>query len=116
MRVAESSAAMEAAEAVLLKGCRDVMATASAGQDLTMEQRARFRRDQAYAVLTGAEAAEKLLRACGAAGIFDDFEIQRCYLDAWTAASHIGTTWDAAASQYAQVVMGVGKPDLLAWI
>ena len=62
---------------------------------------------QLDAAVTGAEAAEKLLRACGAAGIFDDFEIQRCYLDAWTAASHIGTTWDAAASQYAQVVMGV---------
>jgi alkylation response protein AidB-like acyl-CoA dehydrogenase len=116
MRVAEASAAIDAAEALLLRGCRSAMDTAKSGRPMTLEARARFRRDQAWAARSSAEAAEKLLRACGAAGLFDDFEIQQCYLDSWATASHIGSTWDAAATQYAQVTMGVGHPEPLSWI
>jgi alkylation response protein AidB-like acyl-CoA dehydrogenase len=116
MRVAEASAAIDAAESLLLRDCRDVMQTARAGRDMTIEERARFRRDQGWAAKTSAEAAEKLLRACGAAGLFDDFEIQQCYMDAWATASHIGTTWDAAGTLYAQVALGLGRGELLGWV
>ena len=116
MRVAEASSMIDAADCMLQRSCRHAIETTLAGRALTLEERGRFRRDQAWAAKTSAEAAEKLLRACGGVGIFNDFEIQRCYLDAFAAASHIGTNWDAAATQFAQVALGVGKVEALAWI
>ena len=115
LRVAEAAAMIDAAEALLVGGCRRVMETARSGRGFTLEERARFRRDQGYAARTSADAAEKLLRACGAAALFDDFEIRQCYLDAWATASHIGCSWDLVATQFGQVAMG-GQPEPLAWV
>ncbi len=116
MRVAEAASMLDAAEQLLLRDCRESYAAAAANQKLTMDQRARFRRDQCWAPKTAAEAAEKVLRACGGQGLFDDFEIQRCYRDAYATAAHIGTSWDVASTQFGAVTLGVGHPEPLSWI
>ncbi len=116
MRVAEASAMIDSVEQLLLRDCRESMDGAIAGRTLSMDQRARFRRNQCYAPKVASEAVEKLLRACGAAGLFEDFEIQQCYRDVYATAAHIGTNWDGGATQFGQVAMGVGHPEPLSWI
>jgi alkylation response protein AidB-like acyl-CoA dehydrogenase len=116
MRAAEASGLIDAAELLLLRDCRDAMDCASAGRAMTMAQRARARRDHGYACRSASEAVEKLLRACGAAGLAEDFEIQRCYRAIYAMASHIGTNWDAAATQSGQVAFGLEMREPVAWI
>ena len=116
MRVAEASAMIDAAELLLRRDCREVMDLAIAGKEISMPMRARSRRDQCYAPILASQAIEKLLRASGGRGLFDDFEIQQCYRDAYATAAHIGTSWDAGSALFGQVVLGAGMPEGFAWI
>jgi resorcinol 4-hydroxylase (FADH2) len=115
LRVAEASAMIDGAELLLLRDCRDAMAAASGG-GMTIEQRARARRDQGYAPGIATEAVEKILRACGGAGLYEDFEIQRCYRDCFAMTSHIGINWDAAAIQFGQIAVGIPPESPFSWI
>jgi alkylation response protein AidB-like acyl-CoA dehydrogenase len=115
-RVAEASVMIDSAELLLRRDCREVMDTAIAGREMPLALRARFRRDHCYAPILASQAVEKLLRASGGQGLFDDFEIQRCYRDVYATASHIGTNWDAGALQFGQTMLGVGKLEPFAWI
>ena len=116
MRVAEASAMIDAAELLLRRDCREAMDHAIAGRDMSMLLRARGRRDQCYAPILASQAIEKLLRASGGQGLFDDFEIQQCYRDAYATAAHIGTSWDAGSALFGQVALGAGMPEGFAWI
>ncbi len=115
-RVAESSAMIDSAELLLRRDCREMMDLAIAGSEIPLTLRARFRRDQCYAPILASQAIEKLLRASGGQGLFDDFEIQHCYRDAYATAAHIGTNWDAGSTLFGQIALGAGMPEGFAWI
>ena len=115
-RVAEASAMIDSAELLLRRDCREMMDTAIAGKEIPLAMRARFRRDQCYAPILASQAIEKLLRASGGQGLFDDFEIQQCYRDAYATASHIGTNWDAGSTLFGQIALGGGMPKGFNWI
>jgi alkylation response protein AidB-like acyl-CoA dehydrogenase len=93
-----------------------MMDAAIAGVEIPLSLRARFRRDQCYAPILASQAIEKLLRASGGQGLFDDFEIQQCYRDAYATAAHIGTNWDAGSTLFGQIALGGGMPNGLNWI
>ncbi len=115
-RVAEASVMIDSAELLLRRDCREVMDLSIAKQEIPMSLRARFRRDQCYAPILASQAIEKLLRASGGQGLFDDFEIQQCYRDAYATAAHIGTNWDAGSILFGQVALGAGTPEGFNWI
>ena len=116
MRVAEASAMIDSAELLLRRDCREMMDAAIAGVEIPLSLRARFRRDQCYAPILASQAIEKLLRASGGQGLFDDFEIQQCYRDAYATAAHIGTNWDAGSTLFGQIALGGGMPNGFNWI
>ena len=113
MRVAEAAAMIDTAEQLLRRDAREALAAAEAGRATDMALRMRSRRDFGYAVLMSCQAIEKLLRACGGAGVYSDFEIQRCYRDAYAAAGHIGNNWDSAATVFGRTTLGFEITDLV---
>lgn len=105
LKVAEAAASVDAAHALLVTNCAQIMATA-AGGTADEETRARWRRDAAFAVRLAVRAVDLLFEASGGGGLFLDHPIQRAFRDVHAAASHIALNWDAAATLYGKVALG----------
>ena len=69
LRFAEASAAAEAAELILMTNLRNAMAKLRAGEEITVADRIRARRDQAYATKLALQAVEALNASTGGAGL-----------------------------------------------
>ena len=80
-----------------------------AGEPLTLEHRARSRRDQGYSVMQARLAAEKLFTAAAGRGLYDGNRVQRAYADLHALQGHIVAGWDIPAYSYGQVMLG-GPP------
>ena len=107
MRIAEASAAIEAAKAVARQNVREMMERGRRLDTFTDEDRVRIRRDQAYVVNLCYDATMMLARAAGASSILDTHPMQRFMRDAHAAAMHLVSAWDEQAESYGRVRMGL---------
>jgi alkylation response protein AidB-like acyl-CoA dehydrogenase len=113
MRVSEAAAMIDSAGLLLLRDAKAAYETARAGAKLDMAGRALNRRNHAWAATLACQATEKLLRACGGAGLFEGEEIQQCYRDVFAVSSHIGTNWDSNSSFFGKITLGVPVQELI---
>jgi alkylation response protein AidB-like acyl-CoA dehydrogenase len=113
MRLAESSAMIDSAQLLLLRDAQDSYETAKAGGLLEMSGRARNRRNHAYAATLACQATEKLLRAQGGEGLFEESEIQQSYRDVLGTCAHIGNNWDNNLTFFGRVTLGVPVSELI---
>jgi 3-hydroxy-9,10-secoandrosta-1,3,5(10)-triene-9,17-dione monooxygenase len=111
VRLAEASAEIDAARA-LLKAASDE-ATALAVRDAlpTLEQRVRWRRNGAYAGTLCLRAVERLHPLAGANGLADSSPFQRAFRDVHAACAHIALTWDVQGANYGGVLLGGASTD-----
>jgi 3-hydroxy-9,10-secoandrosta-1,3,5(10)-triene-9,17-dione monooxygenase len=107
--VAEASAMIDAAELLYRRSFRETIDKVMAGEPLTLEHRARSRRDQGYAVLQARLAAEKLFTATAGRGLYEGHRVQRAYADVHALSGHIVAGWEMPAYSYGQVALG-GPP------
>ena len=107
LRVAEAAAAVEAAELILLTDMREAMRRLRAGEELTVADRIRARRNQAYATRLSVQAVEALNAATGGAGLHLSNPVQRAWRDANAVARHVSLNWDAVGTMYGQHVFGL---------
>jgi 3-hydroxy-9,10-secoandrosta-1,3,5(10)-triene-9,17-dione monooxygenase len=107
IRLAEATAAIDAARLVLLRNCDEVMAIAEGGGLPTLEQKVRYRRDGAYAAKLCTRAVDQLFEAYGGDGLYDLRDIQRAFRDVHAASGHAALTWDVAATSYGKVALGI---------
>ncbi len=107
MHVSEAAAEIDSARLLMLRDCREAMAAMAAGQPLTMEERARGRRDQAYMVMLCRRAVDRLFTAAGGNGIFLDNEMQRKFRDVHAISGHLALNWDVAGTTYGRVAFGL---------
>lgn len=107
MRVAKSAAEIDAARALMLRDCREAMAIVQSGERLSIEQRARNRRDIAYVAELATRALDRLFASGGAGSIYLDHEAQRLLRDMHAAGQHIALSWDVAGSTYGRVIFGL---------
>ena len=70
-------------------------------------EKARNRRDTAYAARLCTRAVDRLFGASGAKGIFDDNVAQRKFRDLRAANVHIAVNWDLAGTTYGRVALGL---------
>jgi alkylation response protein AidB-like acyl-CoA dehydrogenase len=111
LKVSECEAEVDAARLLLRRNCIENLATIRASGTLTLEQRARNRRDHAYAVKLALQAVDRLMTASGAHGLYADNPMQRYFRDAHAAAAHIALNWDASGRPYGQFKLGVPPTD-----
>jgi resorcinol 4-hydroxylase (FADH2) len=107
LRVAEVAAAVEAAELILLNDMREAMRRLRAGEELTVADRIRTRRNQAYATKLAVQAVEALNASTGGYGLHLSNPVQRAWRDANAVARHVSLNWDAVGTMYGQHVLGL---------
>jgi resorcinol 4-hydroxylase (FADH2) len=106
-RVAASAADIDAARALMLRDCREAMEMVEAGFEMSIEQRARNRRDIAWIASHCTHAVDRLFAAAGAHSIYLDREAQRLLRDVHAAGQHMALNWDVAGSTYGRVMAGL---------
>lgn len=107
LRFAEASAAVEAAELILLSDMKSATAILHAGGEVGVADRIRARRNQAYATKLALEAAEALNASTGGAGLLLSNPVQRAWRDVNAIARHVSLNWDAVGTMYGQHAFGL---------
>jgi 3-hydroxy-9,10-secoandrosta-1,3,5(10)-triene-9,17-dione monooxygenase len=107
LKIGEASALADTAEALTLKDCDEALALIEAGTMPTLEQKARWRRDGAYAASLCTEAVNLLFAATGGGGIYLDQPIQRAFRDAQAANAHYALSWDVNGTQWGRIALGL---------
>lgn len=108
LRVAEAAAHIDAARRVLLGNCTDLQHQAAVGQNWTLLEKMRLRRDAAFAARLCSNALDQLFVACGGAALYLTHPAQRALRDMRATCAHISLNWDAAATLYGRVAVGHG--------
>jgi 3-hydroxy-9,10-secoandrosta-1,3,5(10)-triene-9,17-dione monooxygenase len=107
LKIAEASALADTAEALMLKACAEATRLAEADAAPTIEQKARWRRDGAYAAGLCTEAVNQLFAALGGGGLYLDQPIQRAFRDAHAANAHYALSWDVNGTQWGRIALGL---------
>jgi len=107
LHVAEAAAEIDCARMLMTRDTSEAMAAMREPRPLTLAEKARNRRDTAYAARLCARAVDRLFGASGAKGIFDDNVVQRKFRDLRAANVHIAVNWDLAGTTYGRVALGL---------
>lgn len=107
LKIGEAAALADTAEALMLKGCDEAMAMTDDGVPPTIEQKARWRRDGAYAASLCTEAVNLLFAATGGGGVYLNQPIQRAFRDAHAANAHYALSWDVNGTQWGRIALGL---------
>jgi len=107
--VAEASAMIDAANLLYKRSFTETIDKIMAGEPLSLEHRARSRRDQGWSVNQARLAAEKLFTATAGRGIYEGNHVQRAFADLQALQGHIVAGWDMPAYNYGQIILG-GTP------
>jgi 3-hydroxy-9,10-secoandrosta-1,3,5(10)-triene-9,17-dione monooxygenase len=111
LRVAEATAEIDAAHALVFKDRDECVRKAETDAEFTLMDRARVRRDLAFAGQLCLRAVERLFPILGAHGLMSDHPVQRGWRDIRAVSHHLGMTWDIQGSLYGAVALGMASPD-----
>lgn len=107
LRIADAAASVDAAETILFRDLRMVIAKARAGEPITIADRIACRRGHAFATRLAIEATEALNASTGGAGLFLGNAVQRAWRDANAVGRHISLNWDTVGTMYGQHALGL---------
>ena len=110
LRVAEASAEVDAARALVHRDVREILDRAAAGADYPAVDRARYRRDRAYATQLCLQAVNRIFDVSGGHALFDSSALQRYHRDAHAAAHRDTLILDLAGQQFGRIALGLA-PD-----
>jgi alkylation response protein AidB-like acyl-CoA dehydrogenase len=108
LRVAESSAELDAAWWALVGAARETMRALERGETLSKERRLLNRRNAGFAAMMAQRASERLYAAAGGTAIYKSSSMQRSFRDVHAGANHIGVSWDFSATAYGEYMIGHG--------
>ena len=111
VRIAESEAEIDAAQALLRATCEEADRIAGEDRVPADEIRYRWRRNTAYAAQLCVRAVERLYPLGGASGLDQHNAFQRHFRDVHAIAAHIALSWDIQAVNYGMVALGGPSPD-----
>jgi 3-hydroxy-9,10-secoandrosta-1,3,5(10)-triene-9,17-dione monooxygenase len=108
--LSEAAALADAAEAIALRDCDEATRITEAGVVPSIEQRARYRRDGAFAATLCTKAVDLLFAASGGGAIYERNPIQRAFRDVHAANAHYVLNWSVSGAVYGRVALGL-PPD-----
>lgn len=111
VRVAEATAEIEAAAALLLKDCDDAMAIGETDERPTLERRAIWRLNNAFAGQLCLRAIQRLHPLIGARGLGRDSLFLLAFRDIHAAVSQITMAWDIQTVNAGRIVFGLPSLD-----
>ena len=101
--LAEAAAELDGATLLLHRHFRDSMATVASGERMTLEERARGRRDGGYASRVCNRALTRLLDSAPAAVLYDASPVQRAFRDVRVMAAHPALNFDTVGELWTSV-------------
>jgi len=110
IHLAEATAITDAARAVMLSDCDEATRIVGDGGLPSLEQRARYRRDGAYAANLCTRAVDVLFQATGGGAIYARNPLQRAFRDVHAANAHYVLNWDINGALFGRVLLGL-SPD-----
>jgi alkylation response protein AidB-like acyl-CoA dehydrogenase len=111
LRVAEATAEIDAAFALVFKDRDEIVQRATAGESFAIADRARYRRDLSFAGQLCVRAVERLFPILGGRGLMTDHPVQRGWRDLRAVTHHIAMTWDVQGASFGAVALGLPCPD-----
>ena len=105
-RIGEASAELEAARVLMMADFEESTRVAEGTEPPTLEQRARWRRNNSYAGKLCVQAVERLFPLAGGRGLAFASPFQRAVRDVHAATSQNSMAWDVAAITYGQQRFG----------
>jgi 3-hydroxy-9,10-secoandrosta-1,3,5(10)-triene-9,17-dione monooxygenase len=108
--LSEAAALADAAEAIALRDCDEATRITEVGVVPSIEQRARYRRDGAFAATLCTKAVDLLFAASGGGAIYERNPIQRAFRDVHAANAHYVLNWSVSGAVYGRVALGL-PPD-----
>ena len=111
-RLAESAAEVSSAYDRMRDNMREMMSLASAGKEIPLTRRARYRWDSAKAVDWSLRAVDRLMEASGGRGIFLSNPIQRAWRDIHAMRAHVGNNPERAAAVFGRAEFGLPPTDI----
>ncbi len=110
VHLAEAGAITHAAQAVMLSDCDEAERIVADGGVPSLEHRASYRRDGAYAATLCTRAVDVLFQATGGGAIYARNPLQRAFRDVHAANAHYVLNWDINGAMYGRVTLGL-SPD-----
>jgi 3-hydroxy-9,10-secoandrosta-1,3,5(10)-triene-9,17-dione monooxygenase len=110
VHVAEAAALADAARAIMLGDCDEATSSVAAGKIPGLGERARYRRDGAFAATLCTKAVDILFAATGGGAIYAREPLQRAFRDVHAANAHYVLNWDINGAVYGRVALGL-PPD-----
>ncbi|MGE5270273.1 MAG: acyl-CoA dehydrogenase family protein [Thiohalocapsa sp.] len=110
IHLAEATAITDGARATMLSDCEEATRIVAEGGLPTLEQRARYRRDGAYAATQCTRAVDVLFQATGGGAIYARNPLQRAFRDVHAANAHYVLNWDINGAMFGRVLLGL-SPD-----
>jgi 3-hydroxy-9,10-secoandrosta-1,3,5(10)-triene-9,17-dione monooxygenase len=107
MKVAEASACIDTARLILRTACQSAQAIAERGEVPDLMTKVQWRRDGAFAAQLCDRAVDAIFKSAGATGLYDEQPLQRAFRDFTAANQHITMMWDAQATTYGRVALGL---------
>jgi alkylation response protein AidB-like acyl-CoA dehydrogenase len=107
LRYADAAASVDAAELILLTDMRAMTQKLYAGEEITVADRIRCRRNQAYVTKLAVQAVEALNASTGGYGLLLSNPVQRAWRDVNAVARHVSLNWDAVGTMYGQHAFGL---------
>ena len=110
-RLAESAAEIGAAHARMLAIFAEMMRFARAGEEIPLENRARYRWDGGKAIEWSVTAVDRLFEASGGRALFLANPVQRAWRDVHAMRAHAGNNPERAAMVFARSELGLPQTD-----
>jgi 3-hydroxy-9,10-secoandrosta-1,3,5(10)-triene-9,17-dione monooxygenase len=107
IKVAEASAAVDAAELIMRTDCAESMAFAQRNEMPDPLTKAKYRRNGAYSANLCADAVDKIYKMSGGGGIYSRNPISRAFRDIHAACAHIAFSLDVAGTTYGRIALGL---------
>src|SRR5439155_10419973 len=110
IHLAEATAITDAARAVMLSDSDEATRIVGEGGMPSLEQRARYRRDGAYAANLCTRAVDVVFQATGGGAIYARNPLQRAFRDVHAANAHYVLNWDINGALFGRGLLGL-SPD-----
>jgi len=111
LRVAEAGALIEAAWALMQRDCDVALEIGREGRLTTVEDRAFWRRNNAYAGVMCIRAVDILHPLIGARGLVPESDFLRSYRDIHAGTMQINMAWDRHAIAAGEIQLGLTPSD-----
>ncbi|HWZ73906.1 MAG TPA: acyl-CoA dehydrogenase family protein [Casimicrobiaceae bacterium] len=107
IRIAEAGACIDTARRVMRDHCHTAQTLAEQGDVPDLLLKATWRRDGAFSAGLCERAVDVLFKLGGGGALFDDHPLQRAFRDVHAATAHISMIWEAQATTFGRVALGL---------